>query len=281
MASPIVAGVGALLLEKCPKMTPPQFKNLLALGAMADTYTGITPNYAWGNGKLNAWQTLLHSNFDLGITGDTLFCENGMVSLNVASYDSIVWSNGQMGTNIMVDSSQWIQVEAWDQWGCYSRSDSIYITEHPLPPVPVISFGADSIYTSLGYTYQWYLNGAAISNSDSNAITPLQNGTYQVEISDGICSSLSDTVFVGWVALDEEKGFNIRVYPNPSAGELFIEYGKTPVKKWEIYNVNGDLQKQGSREMSSIDIRNLSKGLYFLTFEMENGTWVNYKFVRN
>lgn len=59
MASPVVAGIAALYLEKCKFGTYATFKNLLISSAFTDVFTGTVPNNAYGNGKVNALDLLL------------------------------------------------------------------------------------------------------------------------------------------------------------------------------------------------------------------------------
>ncbi|NND95246.1 MAG: S8 family serine peptidase, partial [Flavobacteriales bacterium] len=55
MASPVVAGVGALFLEQCPESNWEDFKNALYATTAIDGYTGEVPNPRWGMGKLNGY----------------------------------------------------------------------------------------------------------------------------------------------------------------------------------------------------------------------------------
>ncbi len=58
-AAPIVAGIGALYLQKFPNATPAQFKNDIICGAKTDTFTGTNlPDYSWGYGKVNGFKTI-------------------------------------------------------------------------------------------------------------------------------------------------------------------------------------------------------------------------------
>ncbi len=59
MASPVVAGIAALYLEKCPFGTAASFKTLLTSSAFTDVFTGAVPNNAYGFGKANALDLLL------------------------------------------------------------------------------------------------------------------------------------------------------------------------------------------------------------------------------
>ncbi len=59
MASPIIAGIAALYLEKCPFGTYSSFKTLLNSTAYTDGFTGTVPNNAYGYGKANALNFML------------------------------------------------------------------------------------------------------------------------------------------------------------------------------------------------------------------------------
>jgi subtilisin family serine protease len=54
MASPMVTGTVALLLQKNPNLTQAQIRDCLTQTARSDQFTGTTPNNAWGAGKLDA-----------------------------------------------------------------------------------------------------------------------------------------------------------------------------------------------------------------------------------
>ena len=58
-ASPHVTGAVALMLQKNPFLTPEDVKNYLLQTTRADSYTGGTPNYIWGYGKLDAYNAFL------------------------------------------------------------------------------------------------------------------------------------------------------------------------------------------------------------------------------
>lgn len=59
MASPVVAGIAALYLERCGRATYQDFKNDITSTAYSDLYTGTTPNYAYGFGKIHGLNSLL------------------------------------------------------------------------------------------------------------------------------------------------------------------------------------------------------------------------------
>lgn len=58
MASPVVAGVGALYFSANPESTGAEMKQAITDNALADQYTGILPGKQFGWGKLDAWAAL-------------------------------------------------------------------------------------------------------------------------------------------------------------------------------------------------------------------------------
>ncbi len=80
MASPLVAGIAALYLEKYPHASYSEIKQALICTAKSDAFTGITPNYEYGNGKVDAFAAIAHSCIRYG-TSDTS-CANYNPSAN-------------------------------------------------------------------------------------------------------------------------------------------------------------------------------------------------------
>ncbi|MES2620299.1 MAG: S8 family serine peptidase [Bacteroidota bacterium] len=62
MASPIVAGIAALYLEKRSNASYAEIKQALICTATEDNFTGSTPNHQYGNGKVNAFAALTSVN---------------------------------------------------------------------------------------------------------------------------------------------------------------------------------------------------------------------------
>lgn len=78
MASPIVAGIAALYLERCPKGNYQTFIDLLQATAYKDSHTGAAENNSYGYGKVNAYGVLstvaLESTPIITQNGSILFC---------------------------------------------------------------------------------------------------------------------------------------------------------------------------------------------------------------
>ena len=105
MSSPVVAGIAALYLEKCNQSNYQNFKSDLLSSAYTDSYTGSVPNYSFGYGKVDGFQTLISSGVNDTITQSscnsflwdgTLYDSSGFYSytgLNSKNCDSVLVLN--------------------------------------------------------------------------------------------------------------------------------------------------------------------------------------------
>ena len=125
MASPVVAGIAALYLQKCPGASFQDFKNDLTANTDIDTFTGNVPNFAYGHGKANALLTLLAKHEPVFIDGPDGICPGALATFSYSSDLSpvaISWSNGASSTSITTAIPGDYQVTLEDQMGCTSRS---------------------------------------------------------------------------------------------------------------------------------------------------------------
>ena len=82
MATPVVSGSAALFLDRCRYANWQSFKTGLIGSSFSDTHTGALPNYAFGNGKLDAHQLLLNQNLNttlptINLVGNDLVASSG------------------------------------------------------------------------------------------------------------------------------------------------------------------------------------------------------------
>src|SRR5690606_13112224 len=84
------------------------------------------------------------------------------------------------------------------------------------------------------------------------------------------------------ISAQETNTFSI--YPNPAKSELFLtSKNNSGNLKLIIFNLEGRLlntQNLNFENQTSIDVSNLSSGIYFLNIEDENGTTTVKKFIK-
>ena len=151
--------------------------------------------------------------------------------------------------------------------GCVSFSNTIHVC---IPP-PVITVGANNVLTSsAGLTYQWFLNGTALTNIDTRIIVPEQSGDYSVQVEDlSGCISMSMPVSV--VVLSVVNGFKntaVRCYPNPFEDLITIDVQSISLLPASVYvyDTNGTLLLETtiSNAEESLTTNQLAPGAYVL-----------------
>ena len=186
----------------------------------------------------------------------------------------------------------WLNVEFTDQNGCVTR-DSVYLDVYDAN----ISITADSImnddsvYTvtvsPLGGTL--YLDGIEI---------PIENGTISFDASQyqlgehdlsyvgewGAFGCYFDTTFR--FTIQHQDGISeferaTRLWPNPTSNVLNIEFNGEFSGDIQLFDMTGRLFKTTEKisERTSIDVSDLSSGVYFIRFVSQNGTFTK-KFVK-
>ncbi|MEY3049938.1 MAG: hypothetical protein RL365_1976 [Bacteroidota bacterium] len=185
MASPVVAGIAALYLQKCPLSTYQQFKLDLGNTAIVDAYTGATPNFGYGFGKADALGLLTSKNIALSIDPILGICVGSTATLHAASPSTLynaVWSNGTVGVNMTTAIVGSYYVKGLDSAGCYTRSNPITLGTLALPFVDAgVSYSTcpgeeiSLLGTGTAVSYQW--DNGVLNNEP---FVPLSSGVYYV-----------------------------------------------------------------------------------------------------
>ena len=70
--------------------------------------------------------------------------------------------------------------------------------------------------------------------------------------------------------IKENSVQKLKIYPNPTNGQLIIEYGELTIENIEIYNIVGQMVgvypcgRPNNAETITIDVSHLSSGMYYL-----------------
>lgn len=162
------------------------------------------------------------------------------------------------------------------------------------PPQPVISANGTALSTNImGIGFQWYLNGAPISNATSSSYTVTQNGNYTVSVSSGSCTDTSSVYNFNTIGINESDLNNsLTIFPNPANNQITIKFDTFSMNSskndvfMDIKNELGQSIKKtsvkqiinGKNEMI-MDIADLPCGIYFIEIKNQNKS-VNKKFIK-
>jgi len=138
----------------------------------------------------------------------------------------------------------------------------------------------------IGLTYQWIdcdNNDVAIAGATNQTYTASSNGDYAVIISDGDCNDTTDCYVVSGVGIDNNAEVMFNIFPNPTSNLVTIEFTNSINIEVTLTNSLGQIIKEiNSFESSSvsIDLTDLSNGIYYLQLRLKSGVVVE-KVIKN
>lgn len=141
-----------------------------------------------------------------------------------------------------------------------------------LNPIPTINEAAGILTTStIGVSYQWFLNGNEILGANANSFTALSNGDFTVEVTfENNCPETSLPVTISGLGMENITEVVFKLYPNPAMQTIYIENYSSEIIQVEIFDISGT--KISTQEIiSKIDIETLSNGIYL--FKIRNATY--------
>jgi predicted outer membrane repeat protein len=124
-----------------------------------------------------------------------------------------------------------------------------------------------------GATYRWLdcnNANAVINGATSQNYTATANGNYAVEVTLNGCVDTSACVNIVITGINELSNTTMSITPNPVKNALSITTNET-IKKVAIYNISGSLIKNIATNFNSINVSELSKGMYILVVQTNNG----------
>ena len=141
---------------------------------------------------------------------------------------------------------------------------------------PVISESFNTLTASVsGISYQWYLNGNMLPNSNAITFTALEIGSYTVEVTfENSCSETSLPFILSELG-SKELDLKYVFYPNPT--EDFVTFNNPNFVPLTIQflNISGEIVSE-QNVVDKIDLRFLEEGIYFLKIDKDT-----YKIVKN
>ncbi|MFM6983748.1 MAG: choice-of-anchor tandem repeat GloVer-containing protein [Chitinophagaceae bacterium] len=137
----------------------------------------------------------------------------------------------------------------------------------------------DSVLTASASTaiYQWLYCDSGykkIPGATSRTYTARKNGRYSVAVTENSCTDTSDCVRVSSLSIGENLLQNMKIYPNPGEGKLFIELGRQYFEiHVTIFDSEGrEVFVQNLSRQSELTIEPaLRSGIYTIRLQTEAG----------
>lgn len=277
MASPVIAGIAALYLEKCPNSTYQDFLDDLHAGAYEDDFTGTTPNFGYGYGKVDAFDLLEGTNFPVTLSGDTLICESPSVYSTIeGGFTTYEWHNGSTGEPIILNETDSVFVTVTNEKGCQSISDTLFVLKGEVPLDPMINIIGGGLITTPADSFIWYMDGAPLESSNSQYWDPDTTGNYCVEVfsADG-CSKKSLDFYIDMSTIIELSQNEFVIFPNPFNHKLRIIKSSLSDISLVLTTISGqqvyDYTEIDSQQLYvELPLDHLARGVYVLTLFYDN-----------
>jgi subtilisin family serine protease len=282
MAAPVVAGAIALYLEHCPEADIDEIMTDLFENTKKDHFTGETPNTSWGFGKVDISATIERAYFkpSILINGDLAFCEDEEVRLELESgFSSYLWNDESTVTNRNINFSGDFYATVINENGCIGKTDTISVTAYPIPETPVINsyVNSNAMVTGNYDSYQWYLNGNLIEDSNSQSFIAQESGYYKVRVDNSYgCSRYSEEIaFNLKTEINDLAGF----YPNPvvdHANLIILQEAENIY--YQVIDLSGriilneKIENPGRYSSHIINLSGLSGGIYYFNVSSEDKT---------
>lgn len=281
MASPVVAGIAVLYFEKCPTATMAEIKAAVIGTAKQDGFTGVVPNPSFGYGKVDAFAVLNNSNDSLLLGGDRNICDGDSVQISSTTFSSYQWSTGDTVQSLYFDTTvSEVYVNVVNASGCISHSDTVDITWHPLPIKPTIVIsGNNTLVYGTNISLQWYYNTSVLTGETDTFHLAQNNGDYYVEVIDGFgCSSISDTVNLTTVGIEESTNNSFSIYPNPAKGNVVVELKNATFESVRIINLLGEVLLEGKvagyKSKIELNVASFAEGVYYIQLNSTNENYL-------
>lgn len=174
-----------------------------------------------------------------------------------------------------------IQLTASNSFGSSTETKSMFIeTGSKIEPTIQVG-GTGSLFTTpAGLHYQWFRNGQALPGDTNDVLFLSQPGDYYVEVSDGPCSGISDTLPVGNISLEENlpATLEMSIYPNPATEHIYLQLNPQEHQHLEmtLYNLKGEMifnkkVKEPKETRYFIPLQSLPRGMYVLEILSDAG----------
>ncbi len=210
--------------------------------------------------------------------GSTTICAGDTVRLTSSA--SGTWSTGFVGSVLPVTASGSFFVVVTDSNGCRSGSLNTNVTVNPVPAKPVITANRDTLNSSAVSGNQWFnVTTGAVAGATSQKLVIPVTGRYFAVVTQNGCSSVpSDTLFVIKLGAGSLAQTEVRVYPNPTSGQVYVNLpnGATQEVMVQVMDASGRVVRtaplSNNQNAVEFDLSGMASGLYLVRLNQGNET---------
>ena len=207
---------------------------------------------------------------DAGTTPDIEWLVNGF-PLNL---NSLVYST----TNLLNNDVVTARVVPTDGQ-CYlpdtGFSTQLVMVRSVTPEPPIISLINNMLITNKSGSFVWFGPAGQLTGGDDGKFHPTELGKYwAVTNNNGCWSKPSNVLTITLLDINSIDMEPVTIYPNPTSGQLNIEWGRNVSMNISVYTTVG--QKMLSENVTNqqrkvIDMSNMANGIYFVVLTDEQG----------
>jgi len=200
-------------------------------------------------------------------------CLGNAVTLSASGGISYSWNNGVINNVPFAPTATAVYaVTGFGTNGC-SQLDNVTVTVNPVPTASINLSGSVVLTASpTGMSYQWINcgTGQEIADATGASYTATYNGSYAVIVTNANgCSDTSNCEIVNAVGLSDVASATVGVYPNPTTGQVTIEYPGQDLTSIQIYDAQGKLLMNYPQFKSgeAIQLERFATGVYTIIIE--------------
>lgn len=180
-----------------------------------------------------------------------------------------------VGESVYTESGEYEDIFSGES-GCDS---TVYTTLEVLPEIDV-TVAVEDLFTLTGgdpdiesTTFQWIKCDPIeiIDGATEQTYTATEDGEYAVIITDGDCVDTSACVTIAGIGYEDWTNNTLKIYPNPTQGQITIELDYTANNSIMIYNNLGAVVYKSTLKANKNDLNleHLSPGVYILKIESD------------
>jgi uncharacterized repeat protein (TIGR03803 family) len=166
-----------------------------------------------------------------------------------------------------------------EEWFAAETASQTFCVNPAAPLVTSSGSAPNFILTSSNDTgNQWYKDGQLINGATEIDLSATSEGHYTVITTVDGCNSRASNELIVVTGLDDDMDAIVEIYPNPATTTLFVKLTE-PARIQLINNLGVPVIDSEIHDSATIDIRNLTAGLYIARIEI-NGKIMTKKVLK-